>query len=168
MKKIRTLLLVAMLGLAGCGGEQAVQPSPAAPGDQSSAAQSQGTDTRPAVPAQQAAGGKMPAKRTVYFGFDSNAVDAANSAIVEENAGYLAANPQVKVTLEGHTDERGTREYNLALGERRAQAVERILRVLGIAGNRVSSVSYGEEKPVGMAHDEAAWRLNRRVEFVYK
>lgn len=163
MKKIKTLMLVAMLGIAGCGGEQAVQPT--SPTDQAQAAQPRGADSDPAVSGQAR---QAPGKRAVYFAFDSSAVDAANRAVVEQNAGYLSANPQVKVTLEGHCDERGTREYNLALGERRAQAVERMLRVLGVAGNRVSVVSYGEEKPVAMAHDEAAWRLNRRVEFVYK
>lgn len=167
MKKIKTLMLLALLGLVGCGGEQAVQPTSPTTGDQPSAAQSRGAEPRSVTPGQ-SADGKLPAKRTVYFAFDSNVVDAANRAIVEENAAYLSANPQAKATLEGHTDERGTREYNLALGERRAQSVERMLRVLGISGNRVSAMSYGEEKPAAMAHDESAWRLNRRVEFIYK
>ena len=107
-------------------------------------------------------------QKRVLFAFDSSAVDADNRAIIEANAAFLSANPQVKVTLEGHCDEQGTREYYLALGERRAQAVERVMRVLGVAGNRISTVSYGEEKPIAMGHDESAWRQNRRVEIVYK
>ena len=164
MKKSRILtpmLFLIALGLAGCGGEEAVKPEPAAPAAQPSAA--------PQRPVQaQAVETKAPAQRRVYFAFDSSTVDPENRAIIEANAAYLSANPQVKVTLEGHCDERGTREYNLALGERRAQAVERMLRVLGIAGNRISTVSYGEEKPIAMGHDESAWRQNRRVEIVYK
>jgi len=69
--------------------------------------------------------------------------------------------------LEGHTDERGTREYNLALGERRAKAVERMMKVLGVSSDRIKTVSYGEEKPIAMDHNEAAWALNRRVEIIY-
>ena len=78
-----------------------------------------------------------------------------------------AAQPDVLLSLEGHADERGTREYNLALGERRGQAVRRILRLLGIDSQRLSAISYGEENPVATGHDESAWRLNRRVEFIY-
>jgi peptidoglycan-associated lipoprotein len=164
MKKSRILtpmLFLITLGVAGCGGEEAVKPEPAAPAARPSPA--------PERPVQaQAVETKLPAQRRAYFAFDSNTIDAENRAIIEANAAYLSANPQVKVTLEGHCDERGTREYNLALGERRAQAVERMMRVLGIAGNRISTVSYGEEKPIAMGHDESAWRQNRRVEIVYK
>ena len=75
--------------------------------------------------------------------------------------------PDVKVKLEGHCDERGTREYNLALGERRAKAAAELLKVLGVDGSRISTVSYGEEKPLVDGHDEAAWAKNRRVEILY-
>ena len=109
----------------------------------------------------------MLAKRRVYFAFDSSAVDAENRAIVEAHAAYLAANKNIKVVLEGHTDERGTREYNLALGERRAQAVERMVKALGVSADRVKNTSYGEEKALAMDHTEAAWALNRRVEIIY-
>jgi len=108
------------------------------------------------------------AKRRVHFAFDSSALDEENRRIVEAHARYLVANPTLIVTLEGHCDERGTREYNLALGERRAQSVERVMRVLGVSANRIRLVSYGEEKPLAPEHNESAWALNRRVEIIYK
>lgn len=108
------------------------------------------------------------AQRRIHFAFDSSTLDNENRAIVQAHAAHMVANPQLKVHLEGHCDERGTREYNLALGERRAQAVERMMRVLGVAGNRLTNVSYGEEKPLAAGHDEAAWQANRRVEISYR
>jgi len=79
----------------------------------------------------------------------------------------LSSNPDVSVVLEGHADERGTREYNLALGERRAKAVEQLLVLQGVGQNQIQVISFGEERPVALGHDEEAWRLNRRVEFLY-
>jgi peptidoglycan-associated lipoprotein len=116
---------------------------------------------------QGAMGAERPEKMRVYFAFDSSAIDADNRTIVEQHAAYLMANPQLKVTLQGNTDERGTREYNRALGERRSVSVERMLRVLGVSADRITTISFGEEQPVAMGHDESSWRLNRRVEFVY-
>jgi peptidoglycan-associated lipoprotein len=116
---------------------------------------------------QGAMGAERPEKMRVYFEFDSSAIDADNRLIVEQHAAYLMANPALKVNLQGNTDERGTREYNLALGERRATSVERMLRVLGVSSDRITTISYGEEQPVAMGHDESSWRLNRRVEIVY-
>lgn len=110
----------------------------------------------------------MLAKRRVYFAFDSSQLDDENRKIVEAHARHLNENPNLRVHLEGHTDERGTREYNMALGERRAQAVERTFRVLGVSSNRVTTVSYGEEKPAMQGHDESAWSQNRRVDIVYR
>jgi peptidoglycan-associated lipoprotein len=108
------------------------------------------------------------AKRRVHFEFDSSALDEENRRIVEAHARYLVANPTLRVTLEGHADERGTREYNLALGERRAQAVERVMRILGVSAGRLTTTSYGEEKPLAPEHNESAWALNRRVEIIYQ
>ena len=87
--------------------------------------------------------------------------------IIEAHAGYLAAHPNARVILEGHTDERGSREYNLALGERRSIAVRQMMTVLGVSPDQIQVVSYGEEKPAAEGHDEEAWRLNRRVEITY-
>jgi peptidoglycan-associated lipoprotein len=107
------------------------------------------------------------AKRRVHFAFDSSTIDEEGRAIIEAHATHLAANPALKLRLEGHCDERGTREYNLALGERRAQAVERMTRLFGVAAGRITVQSYGEEKPLDPEHNESAWRLNRRVEIIY-
>jgi peptidoglycan-associated lipoprotein len=107
------------------------------------------------------------AKRTVYFDFDSSEIKGEGTDIVAAHAKYLAANPSARVRLEGHTDERGSREYNIGLGERRAQSVRRALMLQGAADGQISTVSYGEERPAVAGHDEAAWAKNRRVEFVY-
>ena len=109
-----------------------------------------------------------PDKTRVYFEFDSSAIDSDSRRIIEQHAAYLAANPDIKINLTGHADERGTREYNLALGERRGVSVERMLRVLGITTDRITTISYGEEQPLAMGHDESSWRVNRRVEFIYQ
>lgn len=105
--------------------------------------------------------------RIIYFDYDSSTVLAQFEEIIQAHAGFLQANPGVVTTLEGHADERGSREYNLALGERRALAIKQQLAVLGASPEQVRTVSYGEERPADPGHDEQAWSLNRRVEFVY-
>jgi len=106
-------------------------------------------------------------KRTVYFDFDKSNIKPEARKIIEAHAEYLAGHPNVRIVLEGHCDERGTREYNLGLGERRAKSVEQVLNLLGVSGSQLEMVSYGEERPAAMGHDESSWALNRRVEFVY-
>lgn len=108
------------------------------------------------------------AGRIVYFDFDSSKVGGDYIELVQHHGKYLAANPKVNVRLEGHTDERGTREYNVALADRRAQAVERLLIFQGASSDQITIISYGEEKPMNLGHDEEAWSLNRRVELVYQ
>lgn len=105
--------------------------------------------------------------RVIYFGFDQSDVDPDSVAVLEEHGAYLAGRTAVKVRLEGHADERGSREYNIGLGERRAQAVRRILLLQGVVASQLSTVSYGEERPAVLGSDEEAWSLNRRVELVY-
>ena len=107
------------------------------------------------------------AKRIIYFAYDSSEIQPEYRSIIEAHAQYLAANPKTVLSLEGHTDERGSREYNLALGERRAQAVKDQMMVLGASASQIHTISYGEERPVADGHDEAAWSQNRRVELVY-
>jgi len=102
----------------------------------------------------------------VYFDYDSARIKTSERGKLEQVAEYLRKNPNVGLIVEGHCDERGSREYNLALGERRAQAVRAYLTGLGIDPSRIQTKSYGEEKPVALGHDEASWRLNRRAEFV--
>lgn len=106
-------------------------------------------------------------KRTIYFAFDSSEIDQKYMPILKAHADYLAAHPNVTMTVEGNTDERGTREYNLALGQRRAEAVKRVLTLDGAADGQVKTVSYGEEHPVALGHNEAAWAKNRRADLVY-
>jgi peptidoglycan-associated lipoprotein len=102
---------------------------------------------------------------TVYFDYDSFTLTAAARAVLERNARWLKENPAVTVTIEGHCDERGSDEYNLALGERRAQAVRNYLAALGVGAERLATVSYGEERPAVAGHDESAWTKNRRAAF---
>jgi peptidoglycan-associated lipoprotein len=108
------------------------------------------------------------AKRVIYFDFDKSAIKDEFRDIIAAHAKYLADNPNATVTVEGHTDERGTREYNLALGERRAAAVKQMLILQGAAASQINTISYGEERPAALGHDEQAWALNRRAELVYK
>ena len=106
-------------------------------------------------------------KRSIYFDYDSNVVKADYQAVIEAHAGYLLAHKDAKLALQGNTDERGSREYNLALGQRRAEAVRKALSVLGVGDAQMEAVSFGEEKPKATGHDEAAWAENRRVDLVY-
>jgi peptidoglycan-associated lipoprotein len=106
-------------------------------------------------------------KRSVYFEFDSFTVADQYKPIVEAHARYLAANRNARVTLQGHADERGSREYNIALGQKRADAVKRMMTVMGIQDTVIETVSFGKEKPRNMGHDEAAWAENRRVDIIY-
>ena len=108
------------------------------------------------------------ADRIVYFDFDSSKVSADYVEQVKHHGRYLSANSAVAIRLEGHSDERGTREYNIALADRRAQAVKRLLMFQGAADAQVTIISYGEEKPATLGHDDAAWSMNRRAELVYQ
>ena len=127
--------------------------------------------TMPAPPLDntesQGPSGELLSKRIVYFDFDKSDIRADSQAVVAAHAQYLAKNPAQKVRLEGHADERGSREYNIGLGERRAQAVRRALLLQGVAEVQLSTVSYGEERPAVAGSDEQAYALNRRVEIVY-
>ena len=102
--------------------------------------------------------------RVIYFDFDSYAVKDEFRPIVEAHANLLKANPSAKEVAEGHTDERGGSEYNLALGQRRAEAVVKKMTVLGVGESQLEAVSYGKERPAADGHDESAWAKNRRVE----
>jgi peptidoglycan-associated lipoprotein len=102
--------------------------------------------------------------RVVYFDFDSFMVKDEYRGVVEVNAKQLVANKQKRMTIEGHTDERGGREYNLALGQKRAEAVQKAMVLLGVSEGQLESVSFGEERPAVQGSDEAAWAKNRRAE----
>lgn len=105
--------------------------------------------------------------RIIYFEYDSSDVQPEYRSVVEAHAAFLAANPDQSVTLEGHADERGSREYNLALGERRAESIKQQMTLLGASSNQIRNVSYGEERPAVDGHDDYAWSQNRRVEILY-
>ena len=104
----------------------------------------------------------------VYFDYDQAEILPEFNALLQAHGQFLAQNPSTQIRLEGHTDERGSREYNIGLGERRAQAVRRVLMLQGAAGTQLTTVSYGEERPAQTGSDEESWRLNRRVELVYR
>ncbi len=105
--------------------------------------------------------------RVIYFDFDRSKVRAEFNEVIAAHASYLADNPGALMKLEGHADERGSREYNIGLGERRGNSVARHLGLQGAARGQLDVVSFGEERPVATGHDESAWALNRRVEIVY-
>ncbi|MBE9515854.1 MAG: peptidoglycan-associated lipoprotein Pal [Proteobacteria bacterium] len=156
-QKIWILLTITLLGLAACGGDTAVveEGADTAGAEGLGAVSTEGLD------------GDLLSETRVHFEFDSASLTDEGRRIIEAHTAHLINNANVMVTLEGHADERGTREYNLALGERRAKAVARMMRVLGVNSERIKVTSYGEEKPVDNGHDESAWRLNRRVEIIY-
>ena len=119
-------------------------------------------ETNAAVAELEKVGGSF----TIYFAFDDTEIDEAATRVIIEHANFMQNNPSVRLRLEGHADERGTREYNLALGENRALSVKEVLGLYNLE-DRVVVVSYGEERPVAIEHNEEAWEKNRRVEFIY-
>ena len=108
------------------------------------------------------------AKRSVYFPFDVSAVQAEDKPVVEAHAKYLSEHPDRKVRVEGNCDERGSSEYNLALGQRRANSVKKMLELGGAKASQIETVSYGKEKPVCTEHNEACWKQNRRSDIKYQ
>ena len=119
-------------------------------------------ETIAAVAELEKAGGSF----IIYFAFDDTEIDEAATRVIIEHANFMQNNPSVRLRLEGHADERGTREYNLALGENRALSVKEVLSLYNLE-DRVVVISYGEERPIAIEHNEEAWEKNRRVEFVY-
>ncbi|MCB1866154.1 MAG: peptidoglycan-associated lipoprotein Pal [Chromatiales bacterium] len=108
------------------------------------------------------------AQRVIYFDFDSSSIRSEYRDVVAAHAEYLAQNPGTRVVLEGHCDERGTREYNIGLGERRSSSVGNLMAAHGAGQRQIELVSFGEERPVDPGHDDGAWSKNRRVEIVYQ
>lgn len=150
--------------------------------DKSGSSVSNATDSKPAsateaksavapvntVTSDNLAAGPNGVAKIIYFDYDSFVVKAEFQNAIEGHAQFLKNNPRAKVSLEGHTDERGGREYNLALGQKRADAVRQSLSLLGVSAAQVESVSFGEEKPAMQGTDESAFSKNRRTEFFYK
>ena len=175
VKWLAGLMLVA--SLAACGSSVKLDEAPvedrgaaSATGAGAGGAES-GVDSRDVTGVQvPGMDGEQPAalSRIVYFDYDSFEVRPEFMGALEANAKYLKANSNRKVGLEGHTDERGGREYNLALGQKRAEAVRRSLALLGVSDAQMEAVSFGEEKPAAFGTDEASYAKNRRVELTYR
>ena len=159
------LLLASAMALGACAKKPPVElpPAPATGPVTTQPTQPAQTATGPSVGTQQHFANAVGASTTIYFDTDSFDVDSQDAAALQAQAQYFARYPQVTFTVEGHADERGTREYNLALGERRATSAKNYLVSLGVAANRISVVSYGKESPVALASNEAAWAQNRRA-----
>jgi peptidoglycan-associated lipoprotein len=164
---VTTAVLLASLTLfAGCKTKPppVTEPPPASTTDTNTVTDATGLVDETA---SQGPSGELLSKRIVYFDFDRADIRTDSQSVVSAHAAYLAKNPTVKVRLEGHADERGSREYNIGLGERRGQAVRRALLLTGVAEAQLSTVSYGEERPASAGSDEQAYGQNRRVEIVY-
>jgi peptidoglycan-associated lipoprotein len=160
------VVLGALVLLASCGTkpEEVPPPPPAQTTDTSAVDNANATTDETAT---QGPSGELLSKRIVYFDYDSAEIRADSQSVVAAHSRYLASAPAQKVRLEGHADERGSREYNIGLGERRGQAVRRALLLQGVAEVQLSTVSYGEERPAVAGSDEQAYAANRRVEIVY-
>jgi peptidoglycan-associated lipoprotein len=179
MKRIISiaLLIAGAALLSGCPKKHNVNEPPVAgsqvPDSASTAGESASTSTNPLDAdadsrARQFGEGTGPlARKVIYFDFDKSEIKPEYADIVTAAAHNLTSNPKMKMKLEGNTDGRGTREYNIGLGERRAQAVRRALMLQGVAESQVTTVSFGAERPAVEGDDEAAWSKNRRVEVVY-
>jgi peptidoglycan-associated lipoprotein len=167
------LFLISLLAaaLVGCAGNTIPDPEPT---DTSAGGGSGGgADTGAYGSGGGMAGEQVPSDldseltMVIYFDFDKSDLKPEYGDLLARHAGRLANNSRTKVRLEGHADERGSREYNIGLGERRSQAVRRMLLIQGAASNQISTVSFGEERPAAMGSDEESYALNRRVEIKY-
>jgi peptidoglycan-associated lipoprotein len=183
-KSLNLMLLVAVMALGACAHKPPIATTPAATaqvpatGAQTNGA---GADSGASTAGAGAAGGATAgggadiagpqegilAQRTIYFAFDSSVISSDGAALVAAHAHYLVSHASLHVRLEGNTDERGSREYNVGLGERRAQAVKQALLLQGVAEAQLATVSYGAERPAVDGHDETAWSKNRRVVINY-
>lgn len=162
-------------GAVGPAAATAPTPAPAPPSPQTGEARvtqppaPAETPVPPSAGAQGQAQGQTPAAsplKDVFFEFDRSAIRDDQKAALNEDVGWLKGHAKAKITIEGHCDERGTAEYNLALGERRSKAVKDYLIAAGVPADLVSTISYGKERPFVLGHDESAWKWNRRGHFV--
>lgn len=165
MKKLVISILLVNL-LAACASQKPKEETAAAPEATPAAAKAAAAPAKTAVdPLNDPA--SILAKRSVYYPFDVDAVQDADKPVVQAHAKYLGEHASRKVRLEGNCDERGSNEYNLGLGQRRADGVKKMLELGGAKAAQLNSVSYGEEKPKAAAHNEAAWAQNRRTDLNY-
>jgi peptidoglycan-associated lipoprotein len=180
MRKILSLLLVStLLALGACAHKPPKATAQNTAGQVGSGALANGAEANGAAAGAGAAAAAgtgedvagpqegILAQRIIYFAFDSSDISGEGMALLTAHAHYLVSHPTMHVRLEGNTDERGSREYNIGLGERRAQAVRRAMLLQGVAEAQLSTVSYGAERPQVDGHDETAWAKNRRVVINY-
>lgn len=156
--------MVALLSVFMTACSSSSDEGPATPTNTTAAANTQGTGNNGALSAEEIARQRALAKKVFYFEFDRSELSAEDRADLVFHAENLRANPSMRIRLEGHASEEGTREYNLALGERRAQSVERYLQAQGVSAGQMEIISYGEEMPAQTGSTEAARSANRRVE----
>ncbi|HWU67662.1 MAG TPA: peptidoglycan-associated lipoprotein Pal [Stenotrophobium sp.] len=166
MNKKYLIALVAAVALAGCASNGTKNGSAGAAGSEGANGMNGNTNGSPTAIGGDAAAAQAAAleQNKIYFAFDSTDINADGENVINTYSKYLLANPTAKVRLEGNTDERGSRSYNMALGERRANAVKSELDAKGVAAGQTTVISYGEERPADPGHNEAAWAKNRRVE----
>jgi peptidoglycan-associated lipoprotein len=174
MKNVALYLAIAVIA-AGCASKETKTDAPVT--DRSSGvSQPSGTASgSTSTPAQQPSIAGNPlrdpsnilSKRSVFFDYDSNAVKDEYRGLVQAHSRYLGDKRDSKIRIEGNCDERGSREYNLALGQRRAESVKKMMSVLGVSDGRIETISFGEEKPMSPGHDEQAWSQNRRADIKY-
>ncbi len=166
-------MMPACLMLVGCPSTPPVQPV-----DSAAAVDDAGSTTRPVDDEaagrgtefgddEQGPGADLMNQRIIYFDFDQSNIRQEFNEVLAAHARNLADNPGARVRLEGHADERGSREYNIGLGERRSQSVRRVFLIHGVGANQMVTISFGEERPAALGSDEESWDRNRRVEIVY-
>jgi peptidoglycan-associated lipoprotein len=181
IKRISFAALAITAGLAGCATttEDPQSTSATSPSSSSSSSPSTtGTGTRsattpgtavPPVKGATATGNTRPdLKRSVYYEFDKYDIKPEYRVLVESHARWLRSNPQARLVIEGNADEQGSREYNLALGQKRAESVSKMMTLMGVRAEQVEAISYGEERPRANGHDEKAWSENRRSDFAQR
>ena len=174
MKRLSYAVLALLAaGLTGCATTDTQQdPNAAASSASSTSSSSATTGSRSGSNVSGGQGSAVPPagqapdlKRSVYYEFDKYEIKPEYRTLVESHARWLKANPQARLTIEGNADEQGSREYNLALGQRRAESVSKLMTLMGVRAEQVEAISYGEERPRINGHDEKAWAENRRSDF---
>ncbi len=169
MAKLKTTLIAAtaLIAVAGCSKKRPAElpppPSETPPPAETMPSDNGGQVGNTVVPGSAGDFRQSVSSDTVHFGTDQSDVDPEAQQILDSQAQWLAKYPNVRITVEGHCDERGTREYNLALGDRRANAAKNYLAERGVDPSRINTISYGKERPVALGSDESSWAQNRRA-----
>ena len=168
---MKTSIAALMIGLlAGCATQSSQESSPAPAPAPSAMSTTPGARSAPgtSVAGVRTSGKSMPEAHSVYYDYDRSDIKSEDVKLIEAHAQYLREHTDLKVKVEGNADERGSAEYNLALGQRRADAVQKRMTILGIPSDRIETVSFGKEKPKVRGHDESSWSENRRSDIVYR